>query len=69
MVENIRSEPSDTLIIWPAGASVSHDKQPQIEAKTEFSTHSDGWQVTVALPFKEIGQRQTRVATLTIGSN
>ena len=44
-------------IVWPLGSSVSRDRQPGVKAKTEFTTGASSWQVTVKLPFEELGRR------------
>jgi hypothetical protein len=55
-VEN-KGHKGRTYIVWPKGASVSRDRQPDVKAATEFSTDASSWQVTVRLPFAELGRR------------
>jgi hypothetical protein len=51
-----KGQRAERFIIFPGGESVSHGKQPRIHARTEFSTDANSWQVTVALPFKQLGR-------------
>jgi hypothetical protein len=66
-----KGERAEMFIVWPGGTSVSHGKQPRIDARTEFSTDANSWQVTVALPFKVLGKtpRKGDVWGLNVGAN
>jgi hypothetical protein len=66
-----KGQNSEMFIIWPGGSSVSHGKQPGAQAEIEFSTDTTCWQVTVAIPFKEIGKtpRKGDVWGLNVSAN
>ena len=52
-----RGKARRVFIVWPAGESVSSGKQPNVNAKTSFTTDAASYTVTARLPWKLIGRR------------